>query len=113
MKQTEDNTQDQEDLRLLRESAQTLFARAGGSDRARKLRDAGGRWGDGMITELAGAGVFGVAVPEENGGLGMGLAAAGVLAEEAGRVIAPEPVVATIGLTIGLMYRLCPDHGML
>ncbi|MFZ1815785.1 MAG: acyl-CoA dehydrogenase family protein, partial [Rhizobiaceae bacterium] len=76
MKQTEDNTQDQEDLRLLRESAQTLFARAGGSDRARKLRDTGGRWGDGMITELAGAGVFGVAVPEENGGLGMGLAAA-------------------------------------
>ncbi|MBA91300.1 MAG: acyl-CoA dehydrogenase [Phyllobacteriaceae bacterium] len=113
MKQTEDNTQDQQDLRLLRESAQTLFARAGGSDRARKLRDAGGRWGDGMITELAGAGVFGVAVPEENGGLGMGLAAAGVLAEEAGRVIAPEPVVATIGLTIGLLYRLCPDHGML
>ncbi|MAZ15955.1 MAG: acyl-CoA dehydrogenase [Ahrensia sp.] len=113
MKQTEENTQDQEDLRLLRESARTLFDRAGGNDRARKLRDAGGRWSAGMITELAGAGVFGVAVPDENGGLGMGLAAAGVLAEEVGRVIAPEPIVATIGLTIGLLHRLCPDHGML
>ena len=43
MKQTEDNTQDQEDLRLLRESAQTLFARAGGSDRARGFGSIGGR----------------------------------------------------------------------
>ncbi len=40
----------------------------------------------------------------------MGLAAGGVIAEEVGRVIAPEPVVVTIGLSLGLLRRLCPDH---
>ncbi len=101
---------DQEDLRLLRESVRTLFERAGGSGRSRKLRDAGGGWDSDMIRELAEAGVFGVTVPEENGGLGLGLAAGGVIAEEVGRVIAPEPVVVTVGLSLGLLRRLCPDH---
>ncbi|MGI3171356.1 MAG: acyl-CoA dehydrogenase [Rhodobacterales bacterium 65-51] len=110
MTQTDILSSEQEDLRLLRESARTLFERAGGSDRARKLRDAGGGFDAEMVRELAEAGVFGVAVPEDQGGLGMGLAAAGIIAEEVGRVIAPEPVVLTIGLSLGLLRRLCPDH---
>ena len=110
MTQTDILSSEQEDLRLLRESARTLFERAGGSDRARQLRDAGGGFDPEMVRELAEAGVFGVAVPEEQGGLGMGLAAGGVIAEEAGRVIAPEPVVLTIGLSLGLLRRLCPEH---
>ncbi|KAA0913923.1 acyl-CoA dehydrogenase [Aquicoccus porphyridii] len=110
MTQTDTVSSEQEDLRLLRESARTLFERAGGSGRARKLRDAGGSFDPNMVRELAEAGVFGVAVPEEQGGLGMGLAAGGVIAEEAGRVIAPEPVVLTIGLSLGLLRRLCPEH---
>jgi len=110
MTQTDTISSEQEDLRLLRESARTLFERAGGSGRARKLRDAGGGFDAEMVRELAEAGVFGVAVPEEQGGLGMGLAAGGVIAEEAGRVIAPEPVVLTIGLSLGLLRRLCPEH---
>ena len=110
MTQTDILSSEQEDLRLLRESERTLFERAGGSDRARKLRDAGGGFDAEMVRELAEAGVFGVAVPEDQGGLGMGLAAGGVIAEEVGRVIAPEPVVSTIGLSLGLLRRLCPDH---
>ena len=110
MTQTDILSSEQEDLRLLRESARTLFERAGGSDRARQLRDAGGGFDPEMVRELAEAGVFGVAVPEDQGGLGMGLAAGGVIAEEVGRVIAPEPVVLTIGLSLGLLRRLCPAH---
>ena len=110
MTQTDILSSEQEDLRLLRESARTLFERAGGSDRARQLRDAGSGFDPEMVRELAEAGVFGVAVPEDQGGLGMGLAAGGVIAEEVGRVIAPEPVVLTIGLSLGLLRRLCPDH---
>ncbi|PJE38524.1 acyl-CoA dehydrogenase [Pseudooceanicola lipolyticus] len=110
MTQTEFLSSEQEDLRLLRESVRTLFERAGGSDRARQLRDAGGGFDPEMVRELAEAGVFGVAVPEDQGGLGMGLAAGGVIAEEVGRVFAPEPVVSTIGLSLGLLRRLCPDH---
>lgn len=101
---------EQEDLRLLRESVRRLFARAGGSKRARKLRDSGRGFDPEMVRELAEAGVFGVAVPEDSGGLGMGLAAGGIIAEEVGRVIAPEPVVLTTGLSLGLLCRLCPEH---
>lgn len=113
MTQTDMQSENQEELRLLRESVRTLFDRAGGVGRSRKLRDSGGGWEPGMIRELAEAGVLGAAVPEENGGLGMGLAACGVIAEEVGRVIAPEPVVATVGLSLGLLRRLCPDHAMI
>lgn len=113
MTQTDMQPSDQQDLRMLRESARTLFERAGGSGRSRKLRDAGGGWDADMIREMAEAGIFGVTLPEENGGLGMGLAAGGVIAEEVGRVIAPEPVVVTVGLSLGLLRRLCPDHAMM
>lgn len=110
MTSTDMTSSEQEDLRLLRESVRTLFARAGGSKRARTLRDAGGDFDPEMVRELAEAGVFGVAVPEDSGGLGMGLAAGGIIAEEVGRVIAPEPVVLTTGLSLGLLSRLCPEH---
>jgi len=113
MTQTDMLSSDQEDLRMLRESARTLFERAGSAGRSRKLRDADGGWDADMIRELAEAGVFGVTVPEDNGGLGMGLAAGGVIAEEVGRVIAPEPVVVTVGLSLGLLRRLCPQHAMM
>ena len=102
-----------EDLRLLRDSVGTLLDRAGGLGRARRVRDDDTPWDAGIWQELAAAGVLGVAAPEEAGGLGMGLTAAGVVAEEIGRVTAPEPVVPTIGLAIGLMQRLCPQDPML
>lgn len=104
---------DQEDLRLLRESVRTLFDRAGGVGRARNLRGDGVGWDPKVVRELAEAGVFGVTVPEEHGGLGMGLAAGGVIAEEVGRVLAPEPVVVTVGLSLGLLRRLCPQNAKL
>jgi len=107
------STETNEDLRLLRDSVGTLLERAGGIGRARKLRDDGTGWDAGIWGELAGAGVLGVAAPEAAGGLGMGLTAAGVIAEEVGRVIAPEPVVPSIALAIGLLHRLCPDDDAL
>lgn len=113
MTQTDLPSSDQEDLRMLRESARTLFERAGGSGRSRKLRGPDGGWDADMVRELAEAGVFGVTVPEDQGGLGMGLAAGGVIAEEVGRVIAPEPVVVTVGLSLGLLRRLCPEHSLM
>lgn len=102
-----------EDLRLLRESVRTLLDRAGGVGRARAVRDAGRGHDAGVLVELAEAGVLGAAVPEAAGGLGLGLAAAGVVAEEAGRVLAPEPLAALAGLAAGLLHRLCAGHPLL
>ncbi len=113
MTSTDMTSQNQDELRLFRESVRTLFDRAGGVGRARKLRGAPQGWDAGLMRELAEAGAFGAAIPEKQGGLGMGLVAAGIVAEEAGRVLAPEPIVAMAGLTIGLLYRLCPAHAAL
>ena len=100
-----------EDLRILRDSVGTLLDRAGGLRRARRLRDSNKDWDADVWRELAAAGVLGAAAPEDAGGLGMGLAAAGVVAEEVGRVIAPEPVVPTIGLAIGHVLDRSELHG--
>ncbi|MBS4016953.1 MAG: acyl-CoA dehydrogenase family protein, partial [Dechloromonas sp.] len=84
-----DPSQLQDDLRLLRESVRALFERAGGVARARKTREVGDAWDPRLVTEMAEAGLFAATVPQKAGGLGMGLVAAGVIAEEAGRVLAP------------------------
>lgn len=107
------STEQDGDLRLLRDSVSTLLARAGGVTRARQVRDAGAGWDNGLWHELAEAGVLGVAIPEDAGGFAMGLTAAGVIAGEIGRVIAPEPVVPTVAMTIGLLHRLCPNNAAL
>jgi acyl-CoA dehydrogenase len=45
--------------------------------------------------ELADAGLLGVAIPEEYGGLGFGSVELGLVCEQLGRVVAPIPLVAT------------------
>jgi len=103
-------TEQDEDLRLLRDSVGKMLERADGIARARRVRDQGLGWDTAIWSELAEAGVLGVTTPEEAGGLGMGLPAAGVIAEEMGRVIAPEPVVPCVAMGIGMLHRLCPDN---
>jgi len=108
-----ETAQSDEDLQMLRDSVRTLLERAGGLDRARGARGAAEGWNAGVMQELAEAGVLGVSASETAGGLGMGLPAAGVIAEEVGRVVAPEPVVATVGLVVSLLEQLCPDDALL
>ncbi len=55
---------------------------------------------------LADLGVAGLTVPEAHGGLGLGLVDLVPLAEEAGRVALPEPLVATTGLAAPLLADL-------
>jgi anti-sigma factor RsiW len=52
--------------------------------------------------ELAEMGVFGLTLPETDGGLGLGLADAAILFEELGRVLVPGPLTATF-LAAGLV----------
>jgi len=108
-----DTAQSDEDLQMLRDSVRTLLDRAGGLDRARAARGDRQGWNAGVMQELAEAGVLGVSASEDAGGLGMGLPAAGVIAEEIGRVAAPEPVVATVGLVVSVLEQLCPDDALL
>jgi alkylation response protein AidB-like acyl-CoA dehydrogenase len=55
---------------------------------------------------LAELGVVGLQVPEDRGGLGLGLVDLVLLLEEAGRVALPEPLVETSALTAPLLAEL-------
>lgn len=54
-----------------------------------------------LWAKLAEAGLLGVCVPEENGGLGLGLVELALLLEEAGRTAAPVPLLG--GLALGAL----------
>ena len=80
-------------------------------DTVRGLADCGGvdrrLWG-----ELADTGVFSLLVPEEDGGVGLGWAEAGLVFEQLGRALVPGPLVGTLlaaGVTddavVGLIER--------
>ncbi|WP_054564302.1 acyl-CoA dehydrogenase family protein [Frankia sp. R43] len=58
-----------------------------------------------LWTALADAGLLGTAVPEEAGGLGLGLVALARLLEHAGRTAAPVPALATLGYAVPPIVR--------
>ncbi|MFD3971799.1 acyl-CoA dehydrogenase family protein [Streptomyces cyaneofuscatus] len=68
--------------------------RAGGGDRAGGVGRGGGV-DRGLWRELGAAGFFVLRLPEEAGGVGLGLPEAVLLFEEAGRALLPGPLVAT------------------
>jgi alkylation response protein AidB-like acyl-CoA dehydrogenase len=51
---------------------------------------------DALWATLTGLGWSALTVPESDGGIGLGMIEAGILAEEIGRVIAPGPLLATV-----------------
>lgn len=90
-------------LRMLRDSAADFAVLD--APRVRRLRgtDPGferERWG-----EMADMGWLGVLIPEELGGLGLGLEAATIIAEQLGRALYPEPYSASaVAATLALLH---------
>jgi 3-oxocholest-4-en-26-oyl-CoA dehydrogenase beta subunit len=62
----------------------------------------------GLWKQLAAAGLTGIAVPEEQGGAGLGFLDLAVIFEEIGRAVAPVPAVATM-TTAYVLGRAVPD----
>ncbi|MFZ3498425.1 acyl-CoA dehydrogenase family protein [Streptomyces sp. 5.8] len=89
-------TQDQRDLRA---GVRDLLAGRYGREELRASVDraaATGRSVDrGLWRELGGAGFFSLRLPEDEGGVGLGLPEAVLVFEEAGRALLPGPLVAT------------------
>lgn len=63
------------------------------------------RFDQGLWTKLAEAGLLGVAVPEEYGGMGFGFFEVALLMEEAGRSIAPLPLAVHLGGVLAPLLR--------
>ncbi|MEV4427512.1 acyl-CoA dehydrogenase family protein [Streptomyces sp. NPDC049602] len=83
-----------EDQRDLRRGVRELLARLFDREALRAALDAP-RLDRELWRELGAAGFFSLRLPEEEGGVGLGLPEAVLVFEEAGRVLLPGPLVAT------------------
>ncbi|MER8042115.1 acyl-CoA dehydrogenase family protein [Streptomyces sp. NPDC094032] len=84
-----------EDQRALKRGVRELLDRRFGREALRAAVDGGGVLDRELWRELGDAGFFALRLPEEEGGVGLGLPEAVLLFEEAGRVLLPGPLIAT------------------
>ena len=85
--------EDQQQRQLLRDSVIAFAKKDAPAARVRQLREASPGFDRELWRSMVGLGWVGLLVPESVGGLGLGLADMAVVAEELGRVLAPEPVL--------------------
>ena len=97
-----------EEQELLRESAKTFLDDNSPITRMRELRDAKDETGftRALWKEMADLGWLGILLPESAGGSDMGHGDLGVVLEECGRVLAPEPFLSTV-----LLGATAVQHG--
>ena len=87
-----------EDQLIIKETARSFLDEKSPVSRMRELRDSEDASGfsRALWKEMAEMGWPGILLPEEFGGAGMGYGELGVVLEECGRVLAPEPFVSTV-----------------
>lgn len=95
-------------LTQLRDSARALLSRDDHRRRVRSGRDSPLDYSAELWRELADAGWLAVLLAESDGGLGLSLAEAAVIAEEAGRALLPEPFTA-VAVQAAQALAVCPD----
>ena len=83
-----------DEQKLLQDSAATFVERHAGPKRARELRGTAAGFDRGTWAEVAGAGWLGVIVPEDSGGLGLGMTELSLIMEQAGRGLLSAPICA-------------------
>ncbi len=93
----------------LRESVNGLLNRAYGVDQRRAVVATEPGFDEKTWARLAEMGVLGLPFPESDGGMGAGPVEVGIVAEEIGRVLAPEPFVEVVVLAGGLVAALGTD----
>lgn len=84
-----------EDQRALKRGVRDLLDRRFDREALRAAVDAAGTLDRELWRELGAAGFFALRLPEEAGGVGLGLPEAVLLFEEAGRALLPGPLIAT------------------
>jgi alkylation response protein AidB-like acyl-CoA dehydrogenase len=82
--------------KLLQESARAFFARECSPERVRSLMASETGYDEQLWRGLADQGWTGLIIPEEYGGLGLGLVELAAVAEEMGRACLPSPFVSTV-----------------
>src|SRR4029079_8276229 len=93
-----------EEQQALREAVRGLVGRAYSDFEARRrtvAEDPG--FSEKVWTQLAEMGILGLPFDEEPGGMGAGAVEIGIVAQELGRVLAPEPFLTSVVLAGGLV----------
>ena len=83
-----------DEQKILQDSAVKLVERGAGPKRARKLRETETGFDRAFLREIGAAGWIGINVPENSGGLGLGMAELALVLEQAGRGLVSEPIAA-------------------
>jgi alkylation response protein AidB-like acyl-CoA dehydrogenase len=94
----------------LREAVAALLARAySDSEARRKVTKTDPGFDEKVWTQLAEMGLLGLPFAEEHGGMGAGPVEVAIVAEEIGRVLAPEPFIEAVVLAGGLIDAVGTD----
>lgn len=94
-------TSEQDDM--LRASVADFVARGTDIARVRRLRGTPQEYDRGIWRQMAELGWLGIAVPEEYGGMGLGVREAAIVAEGLALALAPEPYTASAVLAAGTL----------
>ena len=82
----------------LRKSAREFLTERSTTQLVRTLMENKTGFDEGLWKEMAQLGWMGAAIPEEDGGLGLGMIELSILAEETGRALLPSPFYSSVGL---------------
>jgi len=100
-----------EHTELLRESVADFVSRRMSITRVRALRGTGHEYDRDVWREMASLGWLGIVIPEEYGGMGLGLTDAAIVAEGLARSLAPEPFTAAAVLAAEAL-TLCDNEAL-
>ncbi len=102
-----------EDQNAITEAVRTMLVETCTPADLRKLLESGAARDDSRWSTIREMGLPGLMAPEAAGGLGMGLIDLAGIAEAAGYVALPEPLVELAGVTIPLLAGLADNRGWL
>jgi alkylation response protein AidB-like acyl-CoA dehydrogenase len=102
-----------EDQRTITEAVREMLAESCETAALRKMLERGDAIDEGRWATIRDMGLIGMLAPESVGGLGLGMADLAPIAEAAGYVALPEPLIELAGIAIPLLAELDDDKGWL
>jgi alkylation response protein AidB-like acyl-CoA dehydrogenase len=99
-----------DEQQALRDAVKALLGKAYGDFEKRREVTKGSGYSPDTWRQLAEMGVLGLPFPEADGGMGAGPVEVGIVAEELGRVLAPEPYLSAVVLAGGAVAAAGSDE---
>jgi len=98
---------------MFAETARSLFADSSTPDHWRRMMEAGEAIDPARWAAIVETGLTLVLLPESAGGIGLAETDFALIAQEAGYVVLPEPLVESAGVAAPMLAALAPDHELL